>query len=119
MRLTKAQMQEDIDFLLYRAMDAGSFRFGDDRLRCVGVSSNEIVRLAYTGEHRGEGYMPSDHSDAGACARTWAMLPAHRQTTGVHRKVIEGIEKVRAKYPDRAGHNPEAAAAIAKAESPA
>ena len=93
MRFTKAQMQEDIDFLLDRTMEAGTCRFGGDRF--TGLSSNDLVRLAYTGEHRGR--LPSDYADAGACVRTWAMLPAHRQTDRVHRKMLEGIEAVRAR----------------------
>ena len=116
MRLTRAQMQEDIDFLVHRATATGKVSFGDDGRRFTGASSNDLVRLAYTGEC--QGILPSDYSDAGACARTWAMLPAHRQTVAVHRRLIEGIEKVRSKYPGETAHNPETATAIAKVEAP-
>lgn len=115
MSFTRAQLQEDIDFLLHRATATGSVAFGDDGRRFTGVSSNELVRLAYTGEHRGDDYMPRDHSDAGACARTWAMLPAHRQTTRVHQKLIEGIEAVKASRAGSAVH-PETKKAIAECE---
>lgn len=114
MRFTRAQLQEDIEFLLHRSTEAGRFSFNDHETRTVGRSSNELVRLAYTGEHRGEHYMPLDYSDAGACARTWALLPVHRQTTPVHRKLMEGIEKVRAKHGARA--NGKNGTDIAKAE---
>ena len=102
--LSKTQMQQDIDFLVNRAMRAGHFTM--DKKRCTGVSSNELVLLAYTGRHRGAGCMPHDRNDAAACVRTWRMLPEHRQTDQVRDKMIEGIKRVE-DYMSRRGETPQ------------
>lgn len=87
-RLTKAQLVEDMDFLLDRANKAGGTYCGPDE-RDVGVSSNELVRYAYTGVHRGKRYFPHDRSDLAACVRALSNLPDHRRTKAVQHKYEE------------------------------
>lgn len=80
--MTPEQMQADIDFLLARTMRAGSVSFGGSDQRDTGVSSNAIVRFAYTGEHNGKSW-PLDKSDYAACVRAVRKLPRHRRTPEV------------------------------------
>ena len=77
--LTKEQMQQDIDFLLIRSMQAGCMNFTKDRN--TGLSSNSLVRLAYSPHSVPE--MPFDASDLKACKLTFKSLPEHRKTDDV------------------------------------
>lgn len=88
-----AENQADIAFLLERSFSAGtaSMRAG----RATGASSNDLVRLAFTGES--QRILPCDRSDAGACVRTWRKLPAHRRTAAVRAQLRDGIRYVKAK----------------------
>ena len=90
-------MQEDIDFLVHRAARAGHVRFSE---RFTGVSSNDLVRLAYTG--MSDKALPRDHGDAHACARTWEMLPKHRRNADVRAQLERGFQAVARKYGTRA-----------------
>lgn len=92
-RFTKAQLHEDVDFLVDRANEAGSVTFSSGR--SVGLSSNALVRFAYTGEH--DGVWPSDTYDYAACVRAVANLPDHRRTRRVMDKLREAERNTR--YP--------------------
>ena len=85
MRFTKAQLQEDVDFLLARAHKANSVHLADP-LRDTGMSSNELVRFAYTGEH--SGIWPRDVADYAACIRAVVSLPVHRARSRVRAKLL-------------------------------
>lgn len=74
---TKAQLIDDVDFLLARAAFAGRVYFSGDR--DYGVSSNALVRLAYGGKPPMRREYPYDHSDLAACERALASLPRHRR----------------------------------------
>ena len=76
MNLTRAQMAEDLEYLLDRASHAGRCEFTNDRK--VGVSSNALVRCAYGGAEPGEDEQPHDRSDYAACVRAVCELPTHR-----------------------------------------
>ena len=94
MNYTKQQLLEDVDFLVARANKAGHVIF-DDKLRDTGMSSNELVRFAYTGEH--DGIWPADVHDYAACVRAVAALPEHRATHQVYAKMHEAETKIRYK----------------------
>ena len=70
----------DVDFLLARAMLAGSVSFSN-HTRWTGMSSNSIVSVAYGGQQE---CMPFDRSDYAACVRTVRRLPKHRKTPAVY-----------------------------------
>ena len=63
------------DFLLVRASEAGAVRFTAERF--TGISSNALVRFAFTGLEPGPGEYPHDGSDMAACERTVLMAPKH------------------------------------------
>jgi len=70
--------QADFDFLLTRAMKAGSCSFTEDRE--TGQSSNSIVGIAYGIVPLDEQILPRDRSDLNACINMWKKLPEHRRT---------------------------------------
>ena len=93
--MTKAQLQEDVDFLLERAAKiSGDIEFVGT-LRETGMSSNELVRFAYTGDH--DGTWPADMSDYAACVRAVANLPEHRATSRVYAKMREAERHMKAR----------------------
>jgi hypothetical protein len=69
---------QDIEFLLNRAMKAGSFSTSNER--DTGLSSNSIVAIAYGLKGLHEQILPIDQSDLRACERMWLKLPPHRMT---------------------------------------
>lgn len=87
--------QADIQFLLSRALCAGSCSFSADRW--TGLSSNAIVSVAYGG-HQTE--TPSDRSDWAACVRTFRRLPQHRRTNAVRQAMKIAREAYLTRYPD-------------------
>jgi hypothetical protein len=94
MRLTRAQLQADIDFLVMRANAAGCCDFTNDRW--TGLSSNSLVNFAFGGKHD---CMPSDRSDYAACVRTFRRLPAHRRTRAVVAALARAKEAYLKHYP--------------------
>lgn len=83
--LTELEIEADMAFLLRRAMWAGRCPFGPDRE--VGLSSNDLVRFAYTGQ--APDHWPYDASDYAACEEAYRALPEHRQTSAVRKKLRE------------------------------
>ena len=93
MRITKAQLQEDVDFLLDRAARiSGDIRFVGTP-RQTGHASDELVRFAYTGEHGN--YWPVDVYDYAACVRAVVSLPGHRATERVYAKMHEAEQRMK------------------------
>ena len=78
MKLTKKQMEQDINFLLGRSMKAGSCSFTDDR--DTGCSSNSIVGIAYGLIKLEDQVLPMDMADVMSCEKMWKKLPMHRKT---------------------------------------
>ena len=92
----ETQLLADVVYQLQRASGAGHVRF--DSQRDCGVSSNAIVRYAYTGLEPTEWQWPSDRSDYAACVRAVRKMPRHRRTRQV--LAMLGIEqKVRYAMP--------------------
>lgn len=87
------ELYAERDFLFERSMQAGICRFDQDRF--TGISSNALVRFAFTGEEpevNGRDWRyPSDASDLAACEHTYAMAPAHLQP-----RMLPLLEKYRA-----------------------
>jgi hypothetical protein len=92
MKPTKGQEQEDIDFLLERAMHAGKCSFSKDR--DFGASSNSIVEIAYGRIPLTEQVMPMDKSDLNACWNMWKKLPAHRKTEDAQEAILRAEQAV-------------------------
>lgn len=76
LREVEAERDEDLSFLLARAMQAGAVGFTEDRW--TGASSNYLVAVCYG--HQSPATKPGDESDLRACERTWERLPMHRRT---------------------------------------
>lgn len=89
---TKAQLMEDIDFLVQRASRAGRFEVAWNR--DWGVSSNALVRLAYGGASPGKDERPFDKDDLGACYRVVNNLPRHRHTP----KVLAALREIEQEF---------------------
>ncbi len=74
---TIEQLQQDIDFLVNRSINAGNINFGN-QYRDTGFSPNSIVAIAYGLDVTQK--LPGDVSDLAACERMWKKLPEHRKT---------------------------------------
>jgi hypothetical protein len=72
------KLQQDIAFLLKRAMKAGYWS-SETKDRDVGMSSNSIVAIAYGAPLKNQ-VLPADKSDFAACEAMWEQLPPHRKT---------------------------------------
>ena len=101
-RFTKAQLLEDVEFLEWRARMAGGYDAGTPGQRCWGLSANQLVRFAYTGEH--DHTLPLDTFDLAACARSLAMLPSHRRTPAVDARYQEFERVVRSRLAAKQQH---------------
>lgn len=90
---TRERLIEDLDHLLKRADEAGHFRCGPGRF--YGISSNALVRYAYTKGAMPVDKFPADGSDLMACILAYEMLPEHRQDNDVKimlRKFAESVK---------------------------
>lgn len=79
------------DYLLERSMRAGKIRFGMDR--DTGVSSNALVRYAFTGEKPSPGEFPGDLDDLRSCYNARENAPEHLRSLmdevlGTYRKAV-------------------------------
>lgn len=88
-------LQEDVDFLLLRAMSAGSVSFTANRW--TGQSSNALVSVAYGGA---QDAFPYDRSDYAACVRTFKRLPSHRKTLAVRTALRAARDHYLSRYPE-------------------
>ena len=86
----------DMEFLLDRAMKAGSCSFMGNR--DTGVSSNNIVAIAYGVENLINQRLPSDQADLQACRNMWKKLPRHRETTEAKEAMTRAEKAISEKF---------------------
>lgn len=74
----RAELVEDIAFLVHRARTAGCYWLNDTN-RDYGISANALVTYAYGGPHPAQDERPHDQADLDACGRAFTNLPRHRK----------------------------------------
>jgi hypothetical protein len=84
------ELKKDVLFLVRRAARAGCISFCGKRE--TGVSSNNIVSIAYGYLNLRSQEFPSDESDLQACKNMWKKLPKHRKTLKA-RKAMKRAEQ--------------------------
>jgi len=92
--MTNKQRDADIAYLLRRANKAGICSFTEDR--DCGISSNALVRFAYTGKLPKSNQWPIDASDLRACKLAVRRLPKHRKSeklTDLLRGFAQGLRE--------------------------